>query len=302
MAVKFVGLEQLKYFYGKLKDAFAAKSDLPKTATEEFTGLVKPDGTSITITEDGQLSVAELGSYLKKSEAESTYLSQTSASSTYETKKTGATHLTKDEASTTYAQKTELGKYAESTQVTSDINSAKTELEEKINAAVASVYTPKGSTTFAELPEPSQETEGDVYNVTDEFTVIEADKWVEGAGGPYPAGTNVVVVKVEDEYKWDILGGVVDLTDYVKTEQLAGYVQTSQLKSYATKEELGSYVQQSALSEYVTNTSLSSTLEDYATTESLGTYATKVELEDYLKSADVTSVSNEEIDTIFASE
>lgn len=301
MAVKFVGLEQLKYFYNKIKDSFAAKSDLPKTATNEFTGLVKPDGKTITVTDDGQLSVAELNAYLKREDAESLYLSQTSADNKYETKETGETHLTKEEASTTYAQKSELDKYIESEQVASDIQTAKQDLEEKIKAAISSVYTAKGSTTFLELPEPSAETEGNVYNITDEFTVSDTEKWTEGSEGKHSAGTNVVVIKEGEQYKWDILGGDTDLTNYVTTETLSNYVQTSQLSNYATKDSLNDYVQESALTNYVTNSSLGTTLEDYVTNESLSqTYATKLELDAYLKIADVTAISNEEIDTIFA--
>lgn len=56
---------------------------------------------------------------------------------------------------------------------------------------------------------------GFVYNVTAEGTTT-AD-FVEGAGHPLQAGENVVVVDVSatstPELKWDILGGVFDITD-----------------------------------------------------------------------------------------
>lgn len=104
-------------------------------------------------------------------------------------------------------------------------------MRETINTAISSLYTPKGSSTFTELPEPSEETLGDAYNVSDQFTIDadNASKWVEGASGPYPAGTNVVVVSTGDEYKWDVLSGLVDLSNYVETEDLGTYALKSDL-------------------------------------------------------------------------
>ena len=44
------------------------------------------------------------------------------------------------------------------------------------------------------------------------------NNFVEGAGNKYPKGTNVVVVKVGDAYKYDVLAGFVDLSGYVEKE------------------------------------------------------------------------------------
>ena len=69
---------------------------------------------------------------------------------------------------------------------------------------------------FAELPSLSESILGNVYNVTDAFTTT--NNFVEGAGNKYPKGTNVVVVKVGDAYKYDVLAGFVDLSGYVEKE------------------------------------------------------------------------------------
>lgn len=69
---------------------------------------------------------------------------------------------------------------------------------------------------FAELPALSESILGNVYNVTDAFTTTA--NFVEGAGNKYPKGTNVVVVKVGDAYKYDVLAGFVDLSGYVEKE------------------------------------------------------------------------------------
>ena len=108
--------------------------------------------------------------------------------------------------------------FATTTAMNGAIDSAKTEMQQAISAAVASVYEPKGSVAFASLPQASDATKGDVYNVTDAFTTTEA--FVEGAGKEYPAGTNVVCVADGDGFKWDVLAGMVDLSGYVQDSDL----------------------------------------------------------------------------------
>ena len=104
----------------------------------------------------------------------------------------------------------------------------KQQTEDKISAAISSVYKPAGSTTFAALPAPAANVLGNVYNVTDAFTTT--DQFVEGVGKSYPAGTNVAVVLVGEEYKYDVLSGVVDLSNYSTTDEIA--------QTYATKTEV----------------------------------------------------------------
>ena len=104
----------------------------------------------------------------------------------------------------------------------------KQQTEDKISAAISSVYKPAGSTTFAALPAPAANVLGNVYNVTDAFTTT--DQFVEGVGKSYPAGTNVAVVLVGEEYKYDVLSGMVDLSNYSTTDEIA--------QTYATKTEV----------------------------------------------------------------
>ena len=83
--------------------------------------------------------------------------------------------------------------------------------KDEINAKISAVYKPAGSVAFAELPSLSESILGNVYNVTDAFTTTA--NFVEDAGNKHPKGTNVVVVKVGDAYKYDVLAGFVDLSD-----------------------------------------------------------------------------------------
>lgn len=93
------------------------------------------------------------------------------------------------------------------------------DVETAINSKISSAYKVKGSVAFASLPALNSANEGNVYNVTDKFTTT-AD-FVEGAGKTYPAGTNVVIVNTSGStYKYDVLSGTVDLSDYVKDSDL----------------------------------------------------------------------------------
>ena len=103
-----------------------------------------------------------------------------------------------------------------------------TEVDQKIAAKISSTYKAAGSVAFAALPALAAAIEGNVYNVSDEFTTT--DDFVEAAGTKYPAGTNIVCIKVGEAYKWDVLAGFVDLSAY-ETAEAAG-------AKYATKTEL----------------------------------------------------------------
>jgi len=85
------------------------------------------------------------------------------------------------------------------------------DVQDAINSALTGVYTPKGSIAFASLPEAGAGNMGWVYNITDTFTTTAA--FVEGAGGSYPAGSNVVCVKIGNDYKWDVLAGTIDIIE-----------------------------------------------------------------------------------------
>ena len=87
-----------------------------------------------------------------------------------------------------------------------------------INAKVSSTYKAGGSAAFASLPELVEANLGLVVNVTEKFTTT-AD-FVEGADSKHPAGTNVAVVKVGEDYKYDVLAGFVDLSGYIKTSEI----------------------------------------------------------------------------------
>lgn len=83
-----------------------------------------------------------------------------------------------------------------------------------IRSAVARVYKIQGSIAFENLPVEGMAA-GDVYNITQEFTTD--NRFVEGTGHKYPAGTNVCWT----DAGWDAMAGVYDFSAYAKKEDFA---------------------------------------------------------------------------------
>ena len=95
-------------------------------------------------------------------------------------------------------------------------NSVKTLLN-NVSNKISTVYIPSGSSIFANLPTPSKDLIGHVYNVTDAFTTTSS--FLEGSGKTYPAGTNVVIILNNESYLYDVLAGFIDLSPYrLKTD------------------------------------------------------------------------------------
>lgn len=99
-------------------------------------------------------------------------------------------------------------------------------LNDKISA-LGSVYRIKGSkTNISEVLALTDAKVGDVWNVTNAFTL---------GGKPYPANTNVVCTTAtsssdHDEGNWDPLGGTVDLSTYVPKSDIVDNLSTSDSK------------------------------------------------------------------------
>ncbi len=101
---------------------------------------------------------------------------------------------------------------------------SKTEVANKVSAALTSAIVPKGTVTYANLPTPAKANLGYMYNVSDAFTTDA--RFVDGAGKKYEAGANVYVVAVttgsSTEYKFDVFMGFVDLSGYQTKADMPG--------------------------------------------------------------------------------
>lgn len=106
---------------------------------------------------------------------------------------------------------------SDNTNVKQYIDNKISSVNNNISSVAGSVYRPKGSITFAGLKALASATAGDVYNVTDAFTL---------GSKSYPAGSNVACLKsfssavTPDETYWDVLAGFVDLSPYAKTSEV----------------------------------------------------------------------------------
>ena len=92
-----------------------------------------------------------------------------------------------------------------------------TETRALIKELVPSAIIPSGSISFSELPTPSNSILGNLYNITDAF--VTTDIFLEGAGHGYPEGTNVMVVLSNGEYKYDIMAGFIDTSNFVTKDE-----------------------------------------------------------------------------------
>lgn len=101
---------------------------------------------------------------------------------------------------------------------------SKTEVDNKVSAALTSAIVPKGTVTYSNLPAPAKANLGYMYNVSDAFTTDA--RFVDGASKKYEAGANVYVVAVttgsSTEYKFDVFMGFVDLSGYQTKADMPG--------------------------------------------------------------------------------
>lgn len=102
------------------------------------------------------------------------------------------------------------------------------EVQSAISSAISSAYKPAGTIAKSGIVSGLlvEDNQGNVYNVSEAFTVgsgsgeVPASLFTDAAAGhSYPAGTNIVVVNTGTSsspvYKFDVLAGFVDLSNYV---------------------------------------------------------------------------------------
>lgn len=108
-----------------------------------------------------------------------------------------------------------------------DLQKVADDASAEIANKISTTYKAAGSVaTVDAIPAASKDTLGYVYNLTAAGTTTDA--FVEGAGKAIPEGANIVVVEIPGEnegdpatYKFDVLSGMVDLSDYAKTTEVA---------------------------------------------------------------------------------
>ena len=94
-----------------------------------------------------------------------------------------------------------------------------TAVKAAIDTALTSAYKPSGSIAFASLPELSASVMGNVYNITDSFTITsDFVEYESGKTKTFPAGSEVGVVNIgttaSPVYKFSVMSGFIDLSGY----------------------------------------------------------------------------------------
>lgn len=163
-----------------------------------------------------------------------------------------------------------------------------------VNSRLTSVYKPQGSVDT--LPTPAAGLEGNVYNLSVEFTTTDA--FVEGAGKKYPAGTNIVVVKVGNAYKLDVLAGFIDLTPYAKSADVEKtYAKKTDITDFLTKTGDASSVTLTGVTGHSGAVNIITIINDIISKyTALAERVANIE-KDYMKSTDFSAMTAQEVQT-----
>ena len=182
---------------GLVKDV----KDLKTTVGDSNSGLVKKVADLEKATGSGTGGLADLNTRLTTAEGE------------IDTLQTNVAALQNNKAD----KATTLAGYG----ITDAYTKSQVYTKSEVDGKLSSAYKAQGSKTAAQLTASllNSANEGYVYNISDALTITDSNKslFVEGVKSSYPAGTNVVVVKVGSAYKFDVIAGFVDLTAYAKT-------------------------------------------------------------------------------------
>lgn len=201
--MKLITLESLQHFKSKLDGLFVAKE---KKTNSDSEYKVLSDNN---LTDEMVLKINSASTITKVSAFENDAKYQT------ESEVSAATSAAKEAA--VESAKSYINE--EVTKTNQALASVKSELETSISTKVSAAYKAKGSVAFASLPAPGKAEEGNVYNVTNAFTTT--GDFSEGAGKKYPVGTNIVCVEDSDGvYKWDALGGFIDVDAFVRASDI----------------------------------------------------------------------------------
>lgn len=163
-----------------------------------------------------------------------------------------------------------------------------------VNSRLTSVYKPQGSVSA--LPTPAAGLEGNVYNLSVEFTTT--DVFVEGAGKKYPAGTNIVVVKVGDSYKLDVLAGFIDLSPYAKSADVENtYAKKTDITDFLTKTGDASSVTLTGVTDQAGSVNIVTIINDIISKYKALTDRVAAIEADYMKSTDFSAMTAAEVQT-----
>ena len=115
-------------------------------------------------------------------------------------------------------------------------------VKDAIDNALTTTYKASGTKTCSELISSLliADNEGNVYNITDSGETT--SDFIEGSGHPINAGDNVAVIEVsENTYKFDIMGGFIDTSNFVSKSSTSGLIKndgTIDTNTYLTANDI----------------------------------------------------------------
>lgn len=159
--------------------------------------FINSDTITFVVQTDGSIKAEVLDGSITENKLQPNYLAQIRV----ETAKS-ETYMNNAGAYSVQSQSYAVG--GTGTRDNEDIDNAKHYYEQAkmISESLSGALKPMGTVTFADLPTLSSASEGDMYNISNEFTTTSDFK--EGSGFIIPAGSNVY--KTSDGY-WDVLAG-----------------------------------------------------------------------------------------------
>ena len=214
--------------------------------------------------------VNDLTNYTTTEDLETNYYKKSDVDSKLEKKADSAT------VDSTYAKKSEITNF-----ITKDAHNLEYYYDkDQVDAKLVAAIHYKGDiATYDELVNLQKSAQnGDMYNITQ-------------ASEHNNAGDNAIWN--EDKQEWDILGGMVDLTDYAKKTDVPGLVD---LTNYYTKNEVYNKSEVNSQIEGV----VSGDLEGYLKTEDANkTYAKQTDLDNYVttETADATYAKSTDLNS-----
>lgn len=213
--------------WAKITTGFGNKADKVSNATNgHFAGL------------DANGNLTDSGSKASDFKTKQTAVGDPTASGTgiqfiasYTQDANGVSTVTKKSVRTASTSQTGVVQLADTIGATeTDNTKAATpkSVRDAINGAVSHAYHAAGTKAVADLKNTLlvAANEGCVYNITDSGTTT--SDFIEGAGKPIRSGDNVGICAVDNGgttvYKFDLLSGFVDLSNYIAKSSTAGLV------------------------------------------------------------------------------
>lgn len=200
--------DNAKYYKEQAKNSEDSASNSASSALASSQTATTKANEAATSATNASISESNANTYATNASNSATSASGSSTTATQKASEASSSASSASQsASSASAYSTKSQSYAvggTGTRENEDIDNAKYYYQQSksISESFSGALRPMGTVAFANLPSVANASEGDMYNISDQFTTTTAFK--EGSGLTIPAGSNIY--KTYDGY-WDILAG-----------------------------------------------------------------------------------------------